>query len=73
MEHLNGNRLIGKTVIVSGSGSGKTGYGIGQAIAVLFAGDVLETESEVNQSCPDCSSKCSTFLPTVAFLWAVFW
>ena len=37
MEHLNGNRLIGKTVIVTGSGSGKTGYGIGQAIAVLFA------------------------------------
>ena len=37
LANLKGNRLIGKTVIVTGAGSGKTGYGIGQAIADLFA------------------------------------
>tara|TARA_A100001037_G_scaffold150900_3_gene136335 strand:- start:45207 stop:46025 length:819 start_codon:yes stop_codon:yes gene_type:complete len=37
MENLKHNRLEGKSVIVTGAGSGKTGYGIGQAIAVLFA------------------------------------
>ena len=38
MENLKGNRLKGKSVIVTGAGSGETGYGIGQSIAILFAG-----------------------------------
>ena len=37
LANLKGNRLIGKNVIVTGAGSGETGYGIGQAIAILFA------------------------------------
>lgn len=37
MKHLKGNRLSGKNVIVTGAGSGTTGYGLGQSIAILFA------------------------------------
>ena len=38
LANLKGNRLFGTTVIETGAGSGKTGYGIGQSIAILFAG-----------------------------------
>ena len=37
MDNLKGNRLTGKNVVVTGAGSRKTGYGIGQAISILFA------------------------------------
>ena len=37
MDNLKGNRLTGKNVVVTGAGSRETGYGIGQAISILFA------------------------------------